>query len=344
MDIIKPARCRIGDTIIYDIFPSSENQLVAIGPHIADAIPTIIALDRQSGAKSRPSSVIIDPHRHTLILVFDFEQPIFTPGGNGHTIVLFDGKNTTPLRLNSLSPRPHPISMATLTIEEPVVILQWIDYHRRNLGIEQYYIYSNTLEHFERFSAAAAASPFADIITCVLWDFPYRFPGDSISGQTTQQNHAIYRFRHDRLIGLFDVDEFIVSKCRNLVAIMQEMVDDACILQRENIIKLQVAAISLQCLLFGCGGRDRRDPAHFLRDMTRCAERPEKKWERQKCFVVPDAVTVFSVHMVVGGATTLCLSPEIARFNHYFMLGKPDVDCDCARHCAVENHEIFEYL
>lgn len=344
MNIINRNHIQIGDTVIYDIFPVTESRLVAIGPYIKENINSIFIYDCGSKKKSDPSIIIHDSHRHTLIIEFEFNSGIFNNNCADRNIVLFDGVNTIQARINCAVNCEKCCSLSTLTIENPTLIMKWINYHRENYGIDRFYIYSNTREHFDKFISIAEKSEYSDVITCILWDVPYYYPNTSISGQTTQQNHSIYRFRRNKIIGFFDVDEFIIFNGQDLKSLICDLIEDTHIMQGDRIIKPNFAAVSLQCLLFG-----RQDECHenydvFLHKMVRCAAQLEKKWERQKCFVNPNGVKVFSVHMVVDGGATLCLSPEIARFNHYFMLNKPDIEYDHEKYSASENYDIQKFI
>lgn len=344
MNIITTNRITIGEIIIYDIFPVTESRLVAIGPYIKENISSIFIYDCGSKKKSDPSIIIHDSHHHTLIMEFEFNFKIFDNNCTERNIVLFDGVNTTQARISSVIIKENRCALSTLTIENPALIMKWINYHRENYDIDRFYIYSNTKEHFCKFVSIAEKSEYSDIITCILWDVPYYYPNKSISGQTTQQNHSIYRFRNNKIIGFFDVDEFIISKGQNLKSIICDLIEDTHIMQGDRIIKPNFAAVSLQCLLFGRQEEYHENYEGFLHKMVRCAAQLEKKWERQKCFVNPTGVKVFSVHMVVDGGATLCLSPEIARFNHYFMLNKPNIEYDHEKYCASENYDIQKFI
>jgi len=343
LELVAPNRCRVGGFEFHDVFAARADRLIAIGPPSAST-DAIVAIDAAGDRRSRPSRLIVDPHAHTLILELLFDEAVFAPDAGPREMILIGDGAETRVNVDAPITRAATASMSTLTIENPAIVMKWIEYHRRNFQIDRFYIYSNTKKHFDAFRELAEKSPLADNITHILWDVPYRHVDGGFSGQTTQQNHTIYKYGKDGLIGLLDVDEYIVAKCDDLVSVMRDMTENTYLFQGDKIAKPNVGAIALQCLLFGRDPHPPGETGDFLREMTRCARTPEKKWERQKCFVVPDRVNVFSVHMVVDGAATLCLSSEIARFNHYFLLGKDDVVCDPETHCAVENREIERFL
>ncbi len=343
MIILRPTKFRVGDTELYDVFPVSEDTLVGIGPFTGEYTKTITVLDRRSGMRSKPGVAVKDSHQHTLILLFKFDGRAFGPANQRCGLLFSDGQHDAAVEFDCVPVEPARASMSTLTIESSDLVLKWVDYHHRTLGIDRFHIYSNSVEHFSAFTEAASASPLRDMITAVLWDVPYRYPGASISGQTTQQNHSIYRFGRDGLIGLFDVDEYIVPNAGNLVDVMMDTANDFLLMQEYKFSRVPVGAISLQCLMFGCGRGAGGSRMSFLEDMRWSATEPEPKWIRQKCFVLPPKIKVFSVHMVVDGSVTYCLPPSIARFYHYHFLGKPQGKCDCDKYCATENTDIARF-
>lgn len=344
MITLKRSEVRIGDIIFYDVFPVSAKKIIAIGPFTKTILGKFVATERECGISSTEFHIIEDRHQHTLIASFTFPEDVLLSKNKIYTLLFTDGHNSVECNVVREEIEPSPTSMSTLTIEDPDYILKWIEYNKEVIGVERFYIYSNTEESFLRFNEAAGDSALSSMIISILWDVPYRFPGNSISGQTTQQNHSIYRFNNDDIIGLFDVDEYIIPVSGNVLDIVKDIIDETVLIHRDTAQNIKPAAVSLQCLIFGCGNNKSVDSKSFLKRMNLCAEKIEKKWERQKCFVSPKKVDVFSVHTVVEGGITFCLPPTISYFNHYYYIGKNLEDCNCIVYCAKENEIILKLI
>jgi hypothetical protein len=144
-------------------------------------------------------------------------------------------------------------------------------------------------------------------VILIHWPYKYRLPVSGISAQITQQNHSIYAFRQAKYIGLLDIDEYVVA-----LGSIEDVLDG---MKMENIGGFQLGS-----RIFHNSQGLREDGYEFLK-ITECGD-----WvlnARQKVFVLPLNVTIFSVHMILLGKPMYRPPPDKIHFNHYMFLNKP---------------------
>ena len=331
----QPSNILIGSNDrFYDVFwYGGKNHIVAISSfkdHNENYRITKI-----DGIKSNIiGTVIPDQHRHTLIVLFkDLPNITIT------NICISNSGNWSQLYV--LSPRLHTTSIdnyciSTIIKNESKYIVPWVDYHVQ-LGFNKIFIYDNGSSDRNILIEKLKSWIDAHIVHLIDWSFPYILPKSGISGQTTQQNHSIYRLgKVCKWLALIDVDEFIVPIKHNKIVDMLKPFET-----------MNICAVSLECVWFGCNGMKQIDENNYLHQMTKRKTTSEGPYKRQKCIVIPSKIDVFSVHMVVSSkAPTHYVNPwEVAHFNHYIMLShSAQRKCDHQIYDNVSDTRIIELI
>jgi hypothetical protein len=116
------------------------------------------------------------------------------------------------LKVNKYPSFQNEIIMSTIVKNVDEYIVQWIEYNKL-LGIKRFIIYDNCKNNKEnsffpsKYNESNLKEKLKDYISekvVVLIDWSY-----SDTFQQTQQNHSIYTFQKSKLIGFFDVDEYL---------------------------------------------------------------------------------------------------------------------------------------
>ena len=306
---------------IYDVFHNDQNQLVVITPDENDK-PLDIIFNNLS------FYVHVCPHGHTHIYVLNdvaYQNEIDLQI-NGVQI---------KTRVNKYADLGNTIIFSTIVLNEDKYIRQWIQFHK-NIGIDHFVIYDNSPGN----SLESILSDFvkSKLVTLIKWDYPYMLERSGISGQTTQQNHSIYAFQTSRLIGLFDVDEYInVQKESSIYNLISNYV------RNHNVNVHDVGSFQLSNKFFYNPQNLPTDGFEFLK-IFECAA-SVTPGRHQKQFVIPQNVSTFSVHIVTRGKSTIIIDPEECFFNHYYFLNKAqrgrdrtgNYDSSIQRHTASFN-------
>jgi hypothetical protein len=217
--------------------------------------------------------------------------------------------------------------MTTMVKNEDNIIRTWIDFHMR-LGIPKFVIYDNAGTHK---SLAGLALVLSDYIAngqviLISWPYAYRLPISGISGQTTQQNHAIRAFDTAAWIGLFDVDEYINIQRPDIVfgAVdgegIRRFLDG--ITRKTQLDKSKIGALQFANRFFYNPDNLPTENGQFLR-IPNCSEEIIFH-NRGKCFCIPKNVQIYGIHRVFEGQLLYKIPRRLAYFNHYFYLNKTD--------------------
>jgi hypothetical protein len=281
---------------LYDVFHNGD-ELVIIAPYH----PTPHQI-YYVGEEILPFQLHTCPHRHTLIYVLPVKYT---------STVSLKIDEVFETRVNQY-PRFNDILMSTIVKDEDNVILTWIDYHRR-LGVSKFIIYDNS----EHTTLSTLLDNYIKSNICVLikWNYPYTDPVSGISGQTTQQNHSIYAFKHATYIGLFDVDEYV-----NLQGISNVNLFFKHVIVKE---KLDVNRLGSFRLLNKFFYNPYEKPVHNGQFLTIYNCDTITPSGREKNFVLPKNVITFAVHMITHGKSMYTIPEKYAYFNHYYYLNKP---------------------
>jgi hypothetical protein len=196
--------------------------------------------------------------------------------------------------------------------------------------VNHFYIYNNTSDDFERLISILTPYIEKGFVTLIKWNYPKwsKEWENSESGQTSQQNHTLYRFCDEWLIGLPDVDEYVFPmKIKSFYEYLKF------ISKIDKAFLGVISGISIRTIWFGCNFNTDYNPKDFLYKLTMRKSQPEPRKQREKCFVYPKKVKVFSIHRVLRGRIVFYVPYYILRFNHYYTLSK--------RACT---HEIYDQV
>ena len=286
---------------IYDIFQNDDNQLIIIMPYIPN--PYIIKYI------SCENTLIFDlykcPQNHTYIysLHVDYNKNI--------KITINDCIIET--LVNKYPTFTDEIIFTTIVKNEDDFILSWIDYHLR-LGISRFIIYDNSTN----FSLSTLLDKYikSNIVILIKWLYPYMSNISGFSGQTTQQNHSIYAFKNSKLIGLFDIDEYVnIQGMQNIHSFFEDLII------KENIDINNISSFRLLNKFFYNPNNLPVNNNQFLKifncdSITKCGH--------EKNFVFPKNVITFCIHMVTSGKIMYNVNEKYVYFNHYYYLNKSD--------------------
>lgn len=302
--------------MIYDILYNDCGEYIAISPM---EMPLKIELIIE-GEAHIPEQIACG-HRHTIVSSWAGlpYYPTLTVRVNGTQ------RTVTVSRYPDFTGK---VLMSTLVLQEEKWIKQWIAFHA-TLGVDHFIVYDNsgnsTLRDFLKDDISSG------LVVYIPWGYPYRLPRSGISGQTTQQNHSIYTWRKAAYIGLLDVDEYINLKGDG--SIRSHL--DAVVAGNEN----RVGGVELVSRIF-------RAPEELLThagstDFFRATLCTEYIFvARQKVFVIPRNVQIFSVHMIVKGLPKRTADPDKSMcFHHYWFLSRSprgEVSTPCVDTSMVE--------
>ena len=316
----KPITLHIHNNIIYDIFINDNNYLIIIMPYSGKP-PSIQYID---------DSIIsftlkICSHQHTYIYISDRKIK------HKKRITLKLNENKIETRVNKYPEFKDEIIMSTMVKNEDNYIRQWIDFHL-HIGVKHFIIYDNSetndnksyqsVEKTSNLESILADYIKNKLVLLIKWPYPKRVNISGISGQTTQQNHSIYAFQNSKYIGLFDIDEYvnIQNNSTNIYNFFTNLIKE------ENIDIDNIGSFRLLNKNFYNPYNLPTIGYEFLKiyncdkNVTLCTE-PVLSC-REKCFVIPKNVDIYSVHMIVSGKPMYDVDSSKIYFNHYTYLNK----------------------
>jgi hypothetical protein len=203
------------------------------------------------------------------------------------------------------------IIYSTLVKNEDNYIIQWIEFHKR-LGVSRFVIYDNS----NKSTLCELLDDYIqrDIVFLIKWEYVYRLPNSGFSAQTTQQNHSIYAFQNSKLIGLFDVDEYInMQSNMDLHSFFENIVKE------QNININEISAFKILNKLFYNSNNMPSDGYNFLKIFNCDAI---SLYEREKMFAIPKNTKIASIHSTLASLPLHIVDPTKMYFNHYFFLNK----------------------
>jgi hypothetical protein len=217
--------------------------------------------------------------------------------------------------------------MTTMVKNEDTYIRQWIEFHRQ-FGITRFCIYDNANSPDTRYHSKETKSNLVEllrdfiekqIVIIIIWPYPKFLKETGVSGQTTQQTHAIHSFNCARYLGLFDVDEYLNPQ--HTETNIGKILDDIISYKKET--RETISGVFLNSRTFYNLHKAGESGYNFLNisDCTRIL-----LYQYRKCFVIPKNVSIFCVHMPSVAKPCIAdihtVSCRII-FNHYFFLNKP---------------------
>ena len=298
--------------MIYDLVYNDCGEYVVISPQEIPFQLTLV-LDH---VEHTPEQFVC-AHRHTLVFVWKGlpYQPKVTLRVNGRDYA------------RTVSQYPDfagKVLLSTLVLHEEKWIKQWIQYHIAH-GVDHIIVYDNERGGKGELRDFLHDEIAAGIVLYIPWAYPYRMPRSGISGQTTQQNHSIYTWRRAAYIGLLDVDEYVIPReGQQIRAILDRVASEKC------------GGVELVSRIFAppaAFNKENSGSYDFLR-ATRCTD--YIYGGRQKVFVIPAHVEMFSVHMIVTGEPKHTADPEKDMcFYHYWFLSAKPVRDELSMPCSV---------
>ena len=289
--------------IIYDIFKNG-NKVFCIGPYY----PTIFSENMyenircKKGEEDVKGNIINDPHKHTLIIEFDFKNEV------DDLVIICIANEEYKVQLEDVKDiNEKEIVMCTMFKNCAKFLENWIKYHKM-IGIQHFYLYDNNSNDTELLNKVC--EDYKDIVTLIRWPYPYVIRPSGISGQTSAQNHCIYKYgKKCKWIGLTDLDEYMYSKESSLLEILKCYEND------------DIGGILVPCLWFGCSFQVeyKNDFLEKLiyrkRTVDGCG-----RGGGPKGFIKPENVKVYSIHRIVNGKKQIVMNENKLRFNHYRIL------------------------
>ena len=335
----------IPDWHIYDCFYSDIGEFVIIMPAEMQPAPSIQICPGINNSVALHLNKC--PHNHTYVYKLDAQRVNSILGQHTknypNTVTISiqnaDANHKIEININKYPSYAGQLVMSTLVKHEDNIIRTWIDFHIR-LGVQRFIIYDNagTSESLESLRKVLLDYILDGVVILISWPYSYRLPISDISGQTTQQNHAIRAFNTARWIGLMDVDEFINIQRPDIIhnGGLCRFLDS----MTSNYTKL--GALRLCNKFFYNPENLPVDNGQFLQ-ITNCANKVTKKG-REKCFVNPSCVCTFSVHMITRGLRMITIPPRFGYFNHYCYLNKPDQKQKTQKQAPWHDSSITRYL
>jgi len=325
----------IPEWYIYDCFYSASGELVIISAAELVPFPRIwLVLDLVSKTEQE-FRVDICPAKHTYVYrlsPLDAKQSSDLIDTEKQEINIRIQQETHKKdKLITIRPNRYPsyanqVVMTTMVKNEDNIIRTWIDFHKR-LGIHKFVIYDNagTLESISELARELGDYIQSGQVIIISWPYDYRLPISGISGQTTQQNHAIRAFDTAEWIGLFDVDEYINIQRPDIIfgadgnSGIRRFLDG--ISRKTCLGNIQIGGLQFKNKFFYNPDDQPIENGHFLR-IPNCAN-GVKKSGNEKNFVKPRNIKTFAIHLISSGGKIIVLHQELGYFNHYIYLNKP---------------------
>ena len=295
------------EKLVYDVLYNDENCYVIVCAR-NETFPSITGITVSDGLVHIPFQRHMCGHGHTVMYVsspYDFRSTIS---------IHIDG-TTFECPVSQYPSYPDEFIMSTVVKREDNIMKNWIRYHSA-LGVSRFIIYDNdntqdhnwytpSINNESNLQVVLHEEIQAGKVIIIQWQYDIKF-------QQAQQNHSLFTFRKSKLIGLLDVDEYVNPQTYFSV---HELEKNYC-----------------NDTGFVLGYRFFKNPNHlpetsydFLK-ITTCdeAQHPSSSYHVTKLFIRPGTNTIVSVHAVTQGNTPYMIPNEIAYYNHYVFLNKPN--------------------
>ena len=303
----------IKEYLIYDVYHNDLNQIVVVRPN--EGKPINIEYNsikfKKHDCKHGQS--------HVLILYKEVEYQ--------EKITLKINNVEIETRVNKYPVFKNEIILSTMVKNEDNYIKQWINYHL-HIGVNKMIIYDNAdiidiLSHESietKSNLSEILKTYIDEKKVILIKWPYlkRYSRmGNPNGQTTQQCHSINAFKKTKLIGLFDIDEYVnIQKETNI----HKFFDDY--IKVNNCDLNNIGGFLLKCKFFHNSKNLPVNDFLFL-NIFNSGNLIEFSNGHSKMFVQPCNVNTFSVHKITNGKPIHELVDNSIYFNHYIFLNKP---------------------
>ena len=302
----------IKDFLIYDVYHNDLNQFVVVRPNEGKYINIEYSNIKFTRYDCK------DCQTHVFILPKEVEYK--------EKIILKINNIEVETKVNKYPILENEIILSTMVKNEDNYIKQWIKYHL-NIGVNKIIIYDNAsindnLSHESTESNSdlpKVLKNYIDEKKVILINWPYlkRYSRmGNPNGQTTQQCHSINAFKKSRLIGLFDIDEYVnIQKVKNI----HNFFDDY--IKINNCDLSKIGGFRLKCKFFHNSKNLPVNDFLFL-NIFNSGNLVEPSNGHAKMFVQPYNVYTFSIHRITNGGPMHQIVDNSIYFNHYIFLNK----------------------
>ena len=303
----------IKEYLIYDVYHNDLNQIVVVRPNEGKCI----------NIEYNNIKFIKHECRHGQGKVFVLPKEVEYK----EKITLKINNIERETRVNKYPVFKNEIILSTMVKNEDNYIKQWINYHL-HIGVNKMIIYDNadiidnlSYESIEtKSNLSEILKTYIDEKKVILIKWPYlkRYSGmGNPNGQTTQQCHSINAFKKTKLIGLFDIDEYVnIQKETNI----HKFFDDY--IKVNNCDLNNIGGFLLKCKFFHNSKNLPVNDFLFL-NIFNSGNLIEFSNGHSKMFVQPCNVNTFSVHKITNGKPIHEIVDNSIYFNHYIFLNKP---------------------
>lgn len=188
----------IEEEYIYDVY-YARDRIMTIRPPRAPPIEMQIDNENIKGYVSHIQEYsLLSPYKETVNLTIN-------------------GKLYENVKVNHYSDLENETCMTTMVKNEDKYIVQWIEYHKK-IGFTKFIIYDNSKSPNTRYSSDENISDLESLlyefikkgeVILIEWKYSKSYLGIHVSGQKTQQHHALMSFTKAKYIAFMDVDEYI---------------------------------------------------------------------------------------------------------------------------------------
>lgn len=224
--------------------------------------------------------------------------------------------------------------LTTLFKDENHLLEPWID-HYMKFGFNRFVIYNNGIDtsYYDYL-----INKYGNQILFVEWEYQYFYDETKMSAQITQQNHALYLFKDAYWIGMFDLDEYMISFDDELLEMSEKKWSN-------------VSSLSIQSIWYGCGKTNItkndivNDNKIFLKNMLYRSNKSCGSFIQQKCIINPNNVKLFNIHSPTEyNKSIIYVNSDVIRLNHYYTLSTKKRQCEHELHDVVYDNIILKYL
>lgn len=318
---------------IYDIFYNTDNEYIIITNNTNNLIINLVSEDKLYlfSFYTAKGQYEANPHIYKLTYNMYLEN-----------IDILINDEIITVKVNKYPNMNNRIIISTMVRFEDNYILQFIEYYK-HLGIDKFIIYDNSKNpkhYYEIESSLVMSSDLPNILsnyiddgTVVLIDWPFTtIDGLKNRQQEAQQNHSLYAFKDSKLIGFFDIDEYINPQIN--INTIDSLINN--VLNENKIDIMGIGGLALYSKFFKNPNNYPESRYDFLKIYTCLTDvqntlceiqdtlykNPIKFYANQKCFINPRNVAMFQVHFVIDGKEPLMINKEYAYINHYIFLNK----------------------
>ena len=300
---------------IYDIFKDPRGNIHVISPPPAEDREIDEVLDirlYREGTSDLRFEPIRCAHGNTRrYTLYNHDLHVQTT-----EITLTVGGNKIKTRINVPPKFENEIVITTLCKDRHEWVTTWANYHF-DLGVDRIILYDNSKNNNLRDSLAPLIS--SGKVFYIRWSYPFKTSSlkatgrkrNSLSCQTTSQNHSLNLLSNCRIVGNLDVDEFInLQKHKNVMSFFDEYIR-----REEYYIRIPSRTF------FNSSNKPYTGKKFFK--IFECNRTTET--HNGKLFIHPKSIPVISVHLLTDNNVITEVNPITAYFNHYIYLSNTNI-------------------